>query len=446
MVAPHWPSYRRGLGLGDPPCPVPLDANGNCPTDDLATMAQAGADAGGAINLSNPAAQVQGAASAGFQQITNAAQPAAALGQQLQSQVNQATGQLKAAYQGYANQIQTAMNYPGASAAVSGMITAANGGTPTEAEVQGAFTVAATTAAVALGATATAAATVVAPVCAVVWGAGFALGSFIQKVFGITNAGPIACSSDDHTTYGASPNDPNWFTYDGNNGPMIGQPMGRYAPTQAENVAQMRSVAGGPSGAPADWPFWMPYTRGAFENWARPLIIKAEELWANCKTVPPDNTATSFLKGLIGTWNAQSLSGGAAVTRQICIAGLGQTPLDEQIAALSDTTFQTSFRPPLYWQLMAWQADPIQMLLGQVSNEQGGNIAIRVVDPSPTSVIGAGAAAAGQMSTAAKVAVGTVAVGGAALAGTVVYAFAKGQAVRTVFQSGWTALKGWFVK
>jgi hypothetical protein len=219
---------------------------------------------------------------------------------------------------------------------------------------------------------------------------------------------------------------------------MVGHPMGRYSPTQASGVAQMRSVAGNPAfGAPADWPYWAPYTSGAFENWARPLIIKVEELWLNCKKVPPDNTGLTFLKSLIGMWNAQHAG---SPMRKITIAGTGDTPFDAQIRTLLNTSFPTSFRPPLYWKLMAWQGDPLQTLLGQVSDAQGGNIAITVADPSPTST---GPTALG---TTGKVVAGTAAVGGAALVGTAVYALAKGQAIDTVVKAGWTALKGWFVK
>ena len=49
-------------------------------------------------------------------------------------------------------------------------------------------------------------------------------------------------------------------------------------------------------------------------------------------------------------------------------------------------------------------------------------------------------------STAANVAAGTAVVGGAALTGTAVYAFAKGQAVSTVLKSGLLAIKGWFIR
>lgn len=440
MVTPHWPSYRRA-GLGDASsCPVPLDGNGNCPTDDLAAFAQAGAEASasGVVNLSNPGAQIQGTATAAYQQITNAAQPLAALSQGIQSQVGQAAGAVKTAYQGYASQIQTIENYPGASEAASGMITAASGGTPSDAEIQGGFTVVACAAAVALGTTATVAAACVAPMAAVVFGAGYALGDLLCSVFGWGK--PIPCGGDNGQFMGTDPSDPKWETYMGFNGPMRGQPMGRYSAAQAGNVAQMKSVAGNPDGAPADWPFWMPYTRGAFENWARPLIIHAEELWANCKAVPPDNTATSFLKGLVGAWNAQAQTNGPVAIREISLVGLGSTPLDVQARALSNTTFQTSFRPPLYWQLMAWGGDPVQMLMEQVSAEQGANISIRVANSTPA----AAAAPAAPLGTTGKVVVGTAAVGGAALIGTAVYALAKGQAVETVLKAGWFSLKGWF--
>lgn len=432
MVTPHWPS-AAGLGAGlDDPCPVPLDGNGNCPTDAIASMASnAAASANFSVtDLGNPANQLQGSASAAFQQITNSAQPLAALGQQAQAQIGQVTGQVKQAWQGYANEIQTVANYPGASAAAAGMITAANGGTPSDTEIQGAFTVGATTGAILLGATATAAAAVVAPMCAVVWGAGYALEDLIKKIFGITNQGPIHCGAGDTTQYASGPGQPGWITYKAN---------GNFSTADPTGESPQGTVA---TDGTKPLPGWLPYTRGAFENWARPLIIKAEELWANCKTVPPDNTATTFLKGLVGMWNAQAKSTGPVSTRQICLAGLGSTPLDGQIAALSSTSFPTATRPALYWQLMAWQGDPVQVLLGQVSNEQGGNIAITVANPTPTST--ASTTAAGQTTTLHKVAVGTAAVGGAALIGTAVYALAKGQAVETVLKAGWFSLKGWF--
>jgi hypothetical protein len=433
VVAPHWPSYSgvvrpKGLGL-----------NLSAVTSAVGTL-----DTTSVFNPDDPTQSIQGQATAQFDGLVNSAQPVAALQQQVQGAINSATGAAKTAMQGYAGELQQVANYPGASEAAAGMLTAANGGTPTQTQIAGGLTVAATVGAVALGATAATAAAVVAPICAVVWGAGYAIGAFVQNIFGITNSGPAACSPQDTDKRGVDPSDLNWHSYMGYAGPEIGQPWGPYAPTQASSVQAARAIAGGATGAPVNWPYWMPYTRGAFENWARPLIIHAEELWMNCKMVPPDNTATTLLKGLVGAWNAQNAG---APKRTLNIAGLGPTPLDGQITALSNTSFPTSFRPPLYWQLQAWQADPIQTLLGQVSDEQGGNIAITIADPAPTpGGAGGGAAAATSTSTAAKVAVGTLVVGGAALTGTAVYAFAKGQALSTVLQAGWTGLKGWFVR
>jgi hypothetical protein len=435
VVTPHWPSYqgtaRRGLGLDV----------GSLTT--VASSAGAAANAGDVFNPDDPTQDLPGQATAQFNSLVNSAQPAVALQQQLQSAIGSATGQAQAAFQGYAGEIQAIESYPGAAEAAEGMITAAGGGVPTDAQLQGAFTVAATAGAVALGATATAAATIVAPLCAVVWGAGYAIGALVQNILGITSGSPAPCSGGDTAVYGTSPGDPNWQTYMGLSGPELGAPWGPYAPQQAANIQTLKSLAGNPTyGAPANWPYWTPYTRGAFENWAGGIIIHAEELWMNCKKVPPDNTATTLLKGLVGAWNAQYPN---APKRQINIAGLGPTPLDGQIKTLSNTSFPTSFRPPLYWQWMAWQGDPIQYLLTQVSNEQGGNIAITVADP-PLTPPAASAPTTSAGTAVANVAAGTAVVGGAALTGTAVYAFAKGQAVSTVLKSGLLAIKGWFIR
>jgi hypothetical protein len=232
-----------------------------------------------------------------------------------------------------------------------------------------------------------------------------------MKVLGITNAGPVACSGEDTSSYGSSPDDPSWRSY-----------SAAYA---------------GPGVIPPQ-----PYTSGAFETWARPIIVRTFELWMNCKKVPPDNTALSFFSGLIGAWNARYPN---AAMRTIPYA---------QAICVKDPRYQ--LESPFWQQCIAWSSDPVQKMLSAMANEkQVSDISIQVADP-PAGAIPAsrsvitlhlqgqrvGATSAGP--TATQVVAGTAAVGGAALLGTAIYSAVTGIAIGAVVEHAWKHLKGWF--
>ncbi len=294
-------------------------------------------------------------------QVTGAS---AQLQSTLNTQINGATGAAKSAYQQVLSTVKSYDPTGSGAQAAAGIVTAAQGGEMTDAQIQAGFTAAATAGAIVLGATATAAASVVAPLAAAVYAGGYAIGQLVQNILGITNAGPVACSGNDHDPRGAAPGAPNWVTYAHYYGPQM--------PANTPGTAGPNALAG-----------WMPYSQGAFEAWARPIVLRAEELWANCKVVPPDNTTGSFAKGLLSAWNARFP--GVAI-RQVSQVGLGSSALDAQVHALTNTSYPTSSRPALYWQFVAWQGDPIQVLLGQVSSEAGQNVAFGVANPTPAQV------------------------------------------------------------
>jgi hypothetical protein len=346
-------------------------------------------------------------------------------GAQVQASVRQAaaqaTGPAATSYQQAQQTIQSFSSAGAAGQAADGIATVASGGTPSNEQIEGAFTVAATVGAVALGATVTVAAAAIAPLAAVVFGAGFAIGSLIQKVLGITNQGPIACSGDDKAVYGSAPGQRDWRTY-----------AGVYGPASAQHAPAQDGLDGLDPRC-----YWQPYTTGAFETWARPILIRTVELWMNCKPVLPDNTATSFMTGLLQTWNDQFPN---ALTRTIFAPGQGNTALDAEIVKLNNTTFTTNDRPALFWQVCAWQGDPIQVLIAAVGQEKQSAVSFTVAEP-PAAVA---SQAAPSTITPGHVAVGIAVVGGAALLGASVYALVKGKTLLAVGHGALAAAKGWF--
>jgi hypothetical protein len=170
---------------------------------------------------------------------------------------------------------------------VSGMQAAIHGQTLTDTQIQSGFAMGAAGALIATGVAAGTALAVVAPMAAVCFGGGYAIGQAIQALLGIHNAGAIACSNDDPTKYGSDPSDPRWITFQSyvdSNGPP-------------------------PNGWQESGPHWLPYTTGSFENWARPILRVVFELGANCKPIPGAKTYRDFANGLLATWNGAAPAG-----------------------------------------------------------------------------------------------------------------------------------------
>lgn len=392
MLPPHWPQARR-VGAGD------------ASDDFLSGLDASDLDTGG---LPSP--------SGALPSVLTSGNPAASLQGQLQAQVNAATGPALAQYQQTAQQVSAFQATPVGQALTSGAQTVASGGTLSNAQIQAGFTAAATAGAVLLGASAAAAGAAIAPLAAAVFGGGYALGKLVMNLLGITNAGPVACSGNDSSpgNIGASPGDPDWLTYSGGYGPASAP----HAPTQ-DGEGWLGSL--NPSC------YWKPYTNGGFETWARPIIMRAIELWMNCKAVPPDNTATTFGNGLVATWNAQFPT---ASQRSITMVNC-----DHQ-AQLNTPNF-ASTNPAEYWEICAWNGDPVQVLMQQIAGERGvGCLTVRVAAPPPPPGQYYGSSVSAP-SPVATVAAGAAVVGGLAVAGTAAYAYTTKQSLATVLRNAW---------
>jgi hypothetical protein len=348
--------------------------------------------------------------------------------QQITGVVQNTTGNIQAKFQQYQQQINNFSSTQVGSSIEGGVLSAANGQALTEAQIQGGFTAAATAGAVVAGVTLAAAGVVMAPIALLVFGGGEAIGLLVKKLFDIKDIGPIACSEDDHTNYGTVPGDPNWITYQfyvNNNAP----PGGWTTPGQ----------------------HWQPYSNGAFETWARPIVMRAMELPGNCKVLPGALTFRQFAQGLGQSWNARFPN---SPVRKIGYV-LDDYANDPRL------TYGSAFQQQVY----AWANDPIQaMIQGMAEEQRDGRDrtivsapplqhpwGISVADPSPgtapASVDLTGTVLlSGTLPASAQTKVATAAVAApAALAvGTIVYAYATGKTVDAVFRHLWSVTKGYW--
>lgn len=325
----------------------------------------------------------------------------------------------------------------------AGIQAAIAGNQLTDAQVQSGFALGASAALVAAGVSVASALSIVAPMAAVVFGGGYAIGQAIMAVLGIHNAGAIACSSDDPTKYGDDPTSPNWITFqsyvDSNGPPPDGWPNGDNVPKH-----------------------WLPYTNGSFENWARPIIQVAFELAANCKPIPGAKTWRDFANGLIATWNTAAPAG--SPTRKIGYA------LDEQTGATYGSGLQLLVyrfaNDPVQWLMQGGfgeqhlESDRTQVVAGALPHPW----VIEVADPplapvtqTPQRVIQIrlplmnltsdkasapiSSSSSGSLSTGVKVALGVgIGVGAIAL-GTAGYALYTRQPVQAVAGHAWLKVK-----
>jgi hypothetical protein len=292
---------------------------------------------------------------------------------------------------------------------VGGTVKAVTGqGSQDEQEAQAAFAGAAIAGAVIGGMTVAAAAAAVAPLALIAWGGGYAIGQLIQNALGIKNRGPVACSKDDPTKYAESPGSPGWITfqdYVNSNGPP-------------------------PQGWTDQGQHWSPATDGPFERWARPIIVRAFELSANCKPLPGVQTWRQFADGLLSVWNAQFPGAPKRTISEVM-------PGSEVIyGSDAQKTYYALRNDPIQWFLQGRgvaQVDPSdrsQVVAGELQQPWF----IQVADPSPTSV-------KSPTSTASKVATVAVAAPFALTLGTIAYAWVMGRSVDTVFSHLWMATK-----
>lgn len=301
-----------------------------------------------------------------------------------------------------------ANGYAGAEAAIKGQPL-------TEAQVQSGFALGASGALMVAGVSATAALAIMAPIAAVVFGGGELIGLAIQKAFGITNHGVIACSSDDPTKYGSDPTDPKWLK-------VVG-------------IGSTIATPGGPTVV-------QPATDGSFERWARPVIRVALELSANCKPIPGAKTWRDFANGLISVWNAMAAPGSPMRT-------IGY--VWEKCVADPSVTFGSAAQSQCYAQAY----DPVQVMIQSAFMEQYDNLdrtnvvapaiahpwAIQVADPKGIATPFGNPSSTKSVTPATTVATAAVAAPAAIAVGTVVYAWATGRAVESVFGQLWSVTR-----
>ncbi len=200
-----------------------------------------------------------------------------AYGIQLLSQYGQQYSSQYAAQYGaqYSAQIGQAAQYinTGAVQALwAGAQAAANGQKISKEQIEGGFMAAATAAAVIGGAQVPVAGPFIALAALLVFGGGELVEKAMRAIFG-PDSTPISCSDRDKSLYGSDPSDPNWRPYG------VGQEQ------------------------------WLPISDGAFERWARPILISTFEKVQNCKPVPgivrdDPSSFCRFYAGMIASWNA----------------------------------------------------------------------------------------------------------------------------------------------
>jgi hypothetical protein len=310
----------------------------------------------------------------------------------------------------------------GAVAAVSGS------GSSDEQTAQAAFAGAAIAGGVLGGMTIAAAAAAVAPLALIAWGGGYALGELITSALGIKNRGPIACTSDDPYKNADNPSSPGWFTFQD----------------------YVDSNAPPPNGWPDVGQHWVPATDGPFERWARPVIMRAFELSANCKPIPGVQTWRQFADGLIAVWNAQFPN---APMRTIAQAPPSPDATYGSLAQQADYRLAND---PVQWFLRGRGEQQVnQANRAQVFAPALASSSIQVADPTPASLgtthtihlpqvlatASAKAAASSGMSTGAKVAVGAAVVVGGALVGSGIYALVKHKPVGRVWSDAWRKVR-----
>lgn len=239
--------------------------------------------------------------------------------------------------------------------AKAGALAAIKGKTPTDAQVKAGFTLAATAAYASLaGVSLATAAGIMGPLAAVVFGAGYGLGALVQKVLGIHNGTTQirTCSAED-TQHGTDPTDPKWVHYDAQDGV-------------------------GP---------WQPATHGAFERWARPIIMRAVELTLNCKPLVGAATWRDYVdKGLVGSWNA--LFPGAPLRRIPSTGNRDAQLLGEgrMTAAVRDARARDPVQMAIQ---LAWErqtqggAPGAKEVAPALPNPDGNSAGLDVADPTP---------------------------------------------------------------
>ncbi len=213
--------------------------------------------------------------------------------------------------------------------AAEGIAAATQGKAPTEAQVEAIATGVATAAAVVAGVGLTAAGAVMAPLAAVVFGAGLLLGEGIKKIFHITNCGLTSGNYCDGKAP-KNPGQPGFISY----GQLI--------------AGKMSGGVLDPNAKPAPW---QPYTHGAFETAMRPVIMKIIEVYGNCGALPGVKDERVALQGLINFWNAHAPPG---------------TPM-RTITWLNDDYFKkypNGGAPASYMaNTKLWGGDPIQQMM-----------------------------------------------------------------------------------
>lgn len=254
-----------------------------------------------------------------------------AYGRQLLNQYGKQYGDQYGAY--YATDISQAAVYLNSQAArdvFAGAQAAADGKPLTKQQIQAGFVTAATvgtavavsaTTGVAITAAIATASVVFAPIALVVFGGGALIDAGMRAIFG-PDSSPRACSPQDTSLRGKDPSDPNWRPYSSG---------------QEE---------------------WLPISDGAFERWARPIVLAVIEKQLNCLTVPGINKPgdeCAFYAGLVAVWN--SMFPGAP-RRTIDVAGLmlakfgnlkyssGPTGSPDGLVKIADTRWsQSNFVP-----------------------------------------------------------------------------------------------------
>jgi len=140
---------------------------------------------------------------------------------------------------------------------------------------------------------------IMAPIAAAVFAGGEGIGAVIQLALGIHNgtSAVYACTKED-TDKGTDPSDPRWVRVPGD----PAYPHGGSSITP-------ESAATHPETVMRDGWLWVEATDGMFERWARPIIVRAIELLANCKPLPGANNLRDWGHGLVAAWNAAAAPG-----------------------------------------------------------------------------------------------------------------------------------------
>lgn len=216
-----------------------------------------------------------------------------------------------------------------------------SGAPVSNAQVQSAFATAAATAAVIGGAT-LGTGLVIAGIAAAFYAGSIALSDAIEKLLGVTN-GPTPC---DPSKYPSNPKDPRWIH--ASDLYVEGPPSSTTVYSKVKNEG----------GYPEPIQFWLPYTTGSFENWARPALFQYSELALNCQYPAGICGIGQMLVGLVATWNSMFPSG----TKTRTIAYCWDVWAMQQ--GLSSVNNRTTINPPIDMATALTLAqDPIQKAL-----------------------------------------------------------------------------------